>query len=102
MQRFGSQVTVFVRGDKLLPKEDRDAAALVHASLEGDGVRFLFNSKVLQVETHPGECQSSFPNIMITYTSADPETREHLMASAILVATGRQPNVKVPQCSLLA
>ena len=55
MARFGSKVTVFVRGDKLLPKEDRDAAEIVHQSLIDDGINIIFNVKFESVSARDPE-----------------------------------------------
>lgn len=55
MARFGSKVTVFVRGNKLLPKEDRDAAEIVHQSLLDDGVNIIFNVKFESVSASVSE-----------------------------------------------
>lgn len=40
-QRLGSKVTVFLRGQQVLSKEDPDAAAIIEAQLVKDGVTFI-------------------------------------------------------------
>ena len=40
-QRLGSKVTVFLRGQQVLSKEDPDAAAIIEAQLVKDGVTFV-------------------------------------------------------------
>jgi pyruvate/2-oxoglutarate dehydrogenase complex dihydrolipoamide dehydrogenase (E3) component len=54
-QRFGSQVTVFSRNNKILPKEDPDAAKIVENSLRRDGVTFAYNVTYKGVESRGGK-----------------------------------------------
>ena len=54
-QRFGSQVTVFSRSDKILPKEDPDAAKIVENSLSSDGVTFANNVTYKGVDSRGGK-----------------------------------------------
>ena len=49
-QRFGSQVTVLSCSDKILPKEDPDAAKIIETSLRRDGVTFSTDSWPSNVE----------------------------------------------------
>ncbi len=44
--RLGSQVTLVQRGGRLLPRDDADAAKIVQAKLEADGIRVMLNAKV--------------------------------------------------------
>ena len=44
--RAGSHVTLVQNGERLLPKVDADAAALVHAALEEDGVEIRLDASV--------------------------------------------------------
>jgi len=67
--RAGSRVTLFEAGDRLLPNVDADAAALVQAALEDDGVDVR-----LSVDTSDKQSLSGFDRV--------------------LVATGRRPNVE--------
>jgi pyruvate/2-oxoglutarate dehydrogenase complex dihydrolipoamide dehydrogenase (E3) component len=62
--RFGSKVTIFTRSGRVLPREDSDAAQMVESELRADGVEF-------------------------TTEKVAPSTFD-----AVLVATGRQPNVE--------
>jgi pyruvate/2-oxoglutarate dehydrogenase complex dihydrolipoamide dehydrogenase (E3) component len=84
--RFGSEVTAFSRDHKVLPKEDADAAALVHASMVRDGVRFVFGAKYLRVESAGGQP----PVTVVVERDGQEEPHEF---DALLVATGRKPNV---------
>ncbi|QHK19786.1 FAD-dependent oxidoreductase [Pseudarthrobacter psychrotolerans] len=52
--RLGSEVTLIIRST-ILPREDRDAAALVKTSLEADGIRVLEHTRVERISpTKPG------------------------------------------------
>ena len=85
-QRLGSKVAVFSRSDRILPKEDPDAAKLVQESMECDGVTFIWNSKYKEVR-HVSR-DGDFPEITVVLENGDEHTFD-----ALLVATGRKPNV---------
>ena len=85
-QRFGSDVTAFSREGKILSKEDADAAAIVEASLRRDGVRFEFNIAYVRVDSTDGMA----PITVVVERDGQEESHEF---DALLVATGRKPNV---------
>ena len=85
-QRLGSQVTVFSRSNKILPKEDPDAARIVEASLRDDGVTILYNVDYKRIESTGGKP----PLTMILNVNNEPRTLEF---DALLVAAGRKPTV---------
>lgn len=88
--RLGSQVTLLHDKHMLLDKEDADAAALVQTALTRDGVEIVNQAQVIGVEGQTGEGKA------IHYRraggSGEP-VAARVMADAILIATGRQPNV---------
>ncbi|MBO0594972.1 FAD-dependent oxidoreductase [Nesterenkonia sp. E16_7] len=86
--RLGSQVTILARSG-LLPKGDRDAAALVQASLERDGVQVIDDDEASLIRQSPDRQGSADQNPAgsLIITSAGRE----LEAEVILVATGRTP-----------
>ena len=86
-QRFGSQVTVFSRSDKILPKEDPDAVKIIETSLRRDGVTFAYHANYRRVESQNGK-----PPVTIVLEQGDEERK--LEFDALLVATGRKPTVK--------
>ena len=86
-QRLGSQVTVFSRSDKILPKEDPDAAKIVENSLRLDGVTFAYNVNYKGVESRGGKPP-------VTVVVEDDNGERTLEFDALLIATGRKPNVK--------
>ncbi|MEL7034769.1 MAG: NAD(P)/FAD-dependent oxidoreductase [Cyanobacteria bacterium J06592_8] len=48
--RLGSNVTIIVKNNHILPKEDDEAAALVQAKLEAEGIRVISQTEVLQTK----------------------------------------------------
>ncbi|RMF71070.1 MAG: mercuric reductase [Acidobacteria bacterium] len=82
--RFGSRVTVVDRAEQVLPREDADAAAIVRAALERDGVSFLLGAAVVRAERRGAA--------KVLHVEAAGR-REELAADAVLVAVGRAPNV---------
>ena len=86
-QRFGSQVTVFSRSDKILPKEDPDAAKIVENSLRRDGVTFAYNVNYKGVESRGGKPP-------VTMLLEDRAGERMLEFDALLVAAGRKPAVR--------
>lgn len=79
--RFGSEVTLFEIGDRILPREDADAAAVVQAQLKSDGVEFEFGASVDRVGPGPEG------SIVIWSGEVVSEVDE------LLIAVGRKPNV---------
>jgi len=86
-QRLGSQVTVLARDPKILPREDPDAAKIVENALIKDGVTFAYNLNFKGVESRGGKPP-------VTVVVEDQSGERGLEFEALLVATGRKPNVK--------
>ena len=82
--RLGSSVSVLDRGNGALKRDDPAAARLVEAALRADGVRFEFGTDVKRVERGPGGIR-----LHLTRNGS----RQVLEGDALLVATGRAPNV---------
>ncbi len=85
-QRFGSEVSVFSRKDGILPKEDPTAARIVEDSMRRDGVNFILNSSYKKVV-------SDGPENPITVIYEQDGDEKSIEFDALLVATGRKPNV---------
>lgn len=83
--RFGSAVTIVHAATHILPREDRDAAAVVAAALQDEGVR-LVNTALLQRVSHDG--------VQFTLHLTGDHGPIGLEADRLLVATGRVPNVE--------
>lgn len=84
-RRLGSEVTVLERGDRLLPREDPEAADAVRAALDSEGVRFELGASCFAL-AH-GDQENP---VKLGFNRA--EEREHLAATHVLIAMGRQPN----------
>mmetsp|Transcript_30134 Transcript_30134/g.90278 ORF Transcript_30134/g.90278 Transcript_30134/m.90278 type:complete len:585 (-) Transcript_30134:63-1817(-) len=92
MQRLGSAVTVLVKGPNALSREDPDAAELVMAALQADGVAVHTNVTFVSVEATEGDIFHA-PFKAYTVTVELNGKRTELTADAILNGTGRVPNV---------
>ena len=80
--RFGAEVLLFASARGILPREERDAAAVVRAALLGDGVRILECGKGLQASAVEGG------GVRLRAGDCDETVDE------VLVAAGRRPNVE--------
>jgi dihydrolipoamide dehydrogenase len=77
-RRLGSEVTMLVRGGRLMPRVDADAAEALQAAFEEEGIVLRFNVNVERVE----------PGVQVTLVGG-----ETLEAERLLAAVGRKPNV---------
>ena len=83
--RFGSEVTLLEVAGEVLPREDPDAAAVVRAALEADGVRCVRGAGIEKVEAVAGGSR-------VHYVQAGaPGAVE---GDKLLVAAGRVANVE--------
>lgn len=82
---FGSSVTVLQDGPDFLPREDREIAQAVLGSLQSRGVQVMLGVKVKSVKTEENHA-------VVLAEAAGEDVR--VSADAILVATGRRPNVE--------
>jgi len=76
--RVGSKVTLVQADDRLLPRIDAEAAALVEAALRADGVQIHLNAEVTAVEAS---------NKLLLASG------ERLEFERLLIATGRRANL---------
>lgn len=83
--RFGSRVYLIEALHGILPKEDRDAAAIVEQALRNDGVTMLCCGKDLKVE------QTDAGKRLAVDSHGQ---RYDIMVDEILVGAGRSPNVQ--------
>ena len=81
---FGSQVTLLQPGERFLPREDAEIAAAVEASLNRRGVRLMRNTALTEVRD---EAEETVLHLM------EKETASELRCDALLVATGRRPQL---------
>lgn len=78
--RFGAEVTLIGSRPHVLPREDPEAAAIVHAALVQDGVRVLSPATIERID-NAGDIVLHLPGQVIH-------------TDAILVAVGRTPNIE--------
>jgi pyruvate/2-oxoglutarate dehydrogenase complex dihydrolipoamide dehydrogenase (E3) component len=83
--RLGTEVTIIEMGDQFLQREDRDAAEILQASLERDGVSVRLSTTLKKVET------SSDGKVLFLET---PDSPQRVSVDEILVGVGRTPNVE--------
>ena len=83
--RFGSHVTLLDQADRILPRDDPDAAAVLHRALVEDGITIEQRVTLERVDRRNGETTVLF--------SRDGATKS-VAGDALLVAVGRAPNVE--------
>ena len=82
--RFGSQVTVINRGDRLLSREDPDISEAVRDVLQEEGLEILFQSSIEEIKKL-SENEYSFTIIQVGQ-------KKEIIGSHLLIAIGREPN----------
>ena len=83
--RFGSAVTVFDMSPRVLPREDADAAAVIEAALERDGVVLALGVTLLDIAHARGAFRIGFQNTSGVREAAFDQ---------VLVCAGRAPNLE--------
>jgi len=83
-RRFGSRVSVLVRGERVLNREDGDFSESVRKVLAREGIEFHFGVQPTRVEPHPHRAN----DVCIGFEQNLPA----MEASHLLFATGRTPN----------
>ncbi len=84
--RLGTKVILIERGDQILNKEDRDMADRIMNVLAGEGMSFYLDSTTLSTRD-----LGSLKEVVIRNGEGRVVS---LKAEAILVATGRKPNIE--------
>jgi pyruvate/2-oxoglutarate dehydrogenase complex dihydrolipoamide dehydrogenase (E3) component len=79
--RLGTTVTLIESGPQLLPREDREAAAIVEAHLRADGAEVLLGSRLQAAHWQDGRFVLE-------------EAGRTISADAVLVASGRAPRIE--------
>lgn len=85
-RRFGSRVTLLVRGEQLVAQEDADIAAEILKIFKEDGIEVLFSTDVQRVE------RTATGLVRLSLSGLSGETS--VEGSDLLVATGRIPNTE--------
>ncbi len=83
--QLGTQVTLIERGERLLSRDDADAAAVVAQALTRDGVTVALQSSVTRIE--------SVGRGLSVHLESSGQARA-ITGSHLLVAMGRAPNVE--------
>jgi len=83
--RFGSQVTLIDKSARMLPRDDADAAQVVQAALQRDGVQFAGGVEITGVSREAGG---------IHVRATRDGTPADYVGDVLLVASGRAPNVE--------
>jgi pyruvate/2-oxoglutarate dehydrogenase complex dihydrolipoamide dehydrogenase (E3) component len=86
MRRFGSQVMVVDRNDRVIHGEDEDTTEGLQSLLEDEGIKLVLNAKVKSVAGVSGK------SVRVTLSQNGVETS--LEGTHLLVAAGRVPNTK--------
>lgn len=82
-RRFGSEVTVVERMDRLVAREDAEISESIRATLEAEGVKVRTKAECIRLTIHEGA-----PAIGVDCQDGPPE----IIGSHILLAVGRVPN----------
>jgi pyruvate/2-oxoglutarate dehydrogenase complex dihydrolipoamide dehydrogenase (E3) component len=86
MRRFGSNVTVLDRNQRLMAKEDEDVCEALRALLQDEGIDILLSARVERLSGKSGDAVS-----VIVESEGTAKTIE---GSHVLVAAGRTPNTE--------
>jgi pyruvate/2-oxoglutarate dehydrogenase complex dihydrolipoamide dehydrogenase (E3) component len=85
-RRFGSQVSIVERGDRLAGREDPDVSDALLSLFHAEGIDVLLGARVMQISGESG----SAVKVVIEWNGA----ARALEGSHLLVATGRTPNTE--------
>jgi pyruvate/2-oxoglutarate dehydrogenase complex dihydrolipoamide dehydrogenase (E3) component len=82
-RRFGSEVTIIQRNERLIPREDPDISQAIREILEDEGIRILTDADATRVDKRGDQ-------VAVTVAAGGATTE--VVGSHLLVATGRRPN----------
>ena len=88
--QLGSQVTQLERSERILPREEVDASAIVSNALQRDGVQICTSTEISGVSN--GNRSKNDKNSKVV-SIRDSSGERELVCDAILSAVGRAPNV---------
>src|SRR5262249_13948695 len=86
MRRFGSNVTVIDRNNRVMHREDEDVLEALHSLLEDEGIDTVLNAKIKRVSGQSGD------SVKVVIEQSGVE--KVLEGSHLLVAAGRTPNTE--------
>jgi pyruvate/2-oxoglutarate dehydrogenase complex dihydrolipoamide dehydrogenase (E3) component len=82
-RRFGAEVSIVERSQRLLPREDPDISAAVVDILQAEGIALHLGAECIEFQGKPGD-------VCVIAECADP--RMEVRGTHLLAAMGRQPN----------
>jgi pyruvate/2-oxoglutarate dehydrogenase complex dihydrolipoamide dehydrogenase (E3) component len=85
--RFGTRVTVVQGADRISPRSDAQAAEVLQAALEDDGIEFVLSSTVKSVKRDGDE-------VVATLGASDGDGSQEVRVAKLLLASGRAPNIE--------
>lgn len=83
--RLGSQVTMLVVEDVILPKEDPDLGKIIQNQFEAEGICVRNNISIASVQQKAGQKEVQFTQASL---------QKSVYCDALFMATGRSPNVE--------
>ena len=87
VRRFGSQVTVIERGDRLAAREDEDVSTALLELFHDEGIQVVLGAEISRVEGRSGE------QVRVKVERANGS--RVIDATDLLIAAGRTPNTQV-------
>lgn len=82
--RFGSEVTILGRNERLLPADDAEISAMLSGILREEGITICTGAEVTRVDHGPADVR------MVTFRDVSGREKS-ISVDAILIATGRAP-----------
>lgn len=82
-RRFGSEVTIIEKNDRLVSREDEDVSASIRCFLEKEGIRIRTSAECIHFKPHGNEIAAG------VNCTDDPSDS---IGSHVLLAVGRRPN----------
>lgn len=82
-RRFGAEVTLLERGDRLMPHEDDDVCQVMSDIFEEDGIKVLTNTEAVKFDSYGTE--------KVRVTVEGPGAQKTHYCSHVLMASGRKP-----------
>jgi pyruvate/2-oxoglutarate dehydrogenase complex dihydrolipoamide dehydrogenase (E3) component len=80
-RRFGSEVTVIERGERLIGHEDEDVSAAIKSILENEGIKIHLGAEAISFAKKGGD-------VAVTFSAS----QLAVVGSHVLLALGRKPN----------
>ena len=82
-RRFGAEVTIVEKEQRLVAREDEDVSQAIREILEGEGITMRLGAECIRLAPHPDGVA-----VGVECASGNPET----VGSHVLLAVGRRPN----------